>query len=137
MTIFSPEPINKYESVSSNFSSFEPIEIVDYTPIISKNDRLFGEIQRFFVKFKTHNSPSDIIEVDENNFNKIKDNNFYQTTSIRWKISGNLDDLPNEKLPVKFMPGIITANKKSVELGNEELPGLKEYITDYKRFWKF
>jgi hypothetical protein len=140
MPIFSSDPRGDYARVGNNLDKLEPLEILPYTPEITPDDRKFGEIIRYFARFTTHSSPSDIIEISKSTYTKLKKNNLYQTTSIRWQISGPLDDkmgLTPSTSSTRLITGIMTANKMSTELGNEELPGLKEYITDYKKFWIF
>ncbi len=127
------DPLTDYVRVSKNLSNFVPEKIVPITPVISKVDRQIGEIVRYFVRFNTHSISADITEVDKKSFLKLKKNKFYTITSIRWLVSGPLDDLEKSDI---LIPGVLTANKKSVELGDEELPGLADYITDYQRFWQ-
>jgi hypothetical protein len=140
MKKFSSDPRGDYIRVSSNINKLEPMEILPYTPEISKEDRVYGEITRYFARFITHSSSSDIIEINQSTYAKLKKNDLYQTSAVRWKISGPLDDkmgLTNITSSTRLSTGIMTANKMSVELCEEELPGLKEYITDYKKFWIF
>ena len=63
----------------------------------------------------------------------------YITVKIRWKISGNLDDikLPLNNLPNKdiIIPGVISFNENSLEFGNETIPGLTYHITNPVQFW--
>ena len=140
MTDFTPDPVSDYVRVGQNVNKFQPVDIIPFTPAISKSDRQFGEITRYFVRFVTHKTSADIIEVDKTTYNALKKNSFYVTTQVRWKISGPLDDqngLPNVNTPIRLVTGVVTANKLSVQLSDEELSGLSEYITDYKRFWQF
>lgn len=140
MTNFSPDPRGDYIRVSTNINKLEPMEILPYTPEISNDDRVYGEITRYFARFITHSSPSDIIEINKSTYTKLKKNDLYQTTSLRWKISGPLDDkmgLTNTTTSTRLSTGVLTANKMSVALAEEEMSGLKEYITDYKKFWIF
>jgi hypothetical protein len=136
MIDFTPDPIRDYIRVSTESNRFRPPLIETFTPSPTKLDRNLGEIQRYFVKFTTH-SDIDIIEVDKPTFTRLSINPTYRTTSIKWLISGPLDDLPDKVNTTKLTLGVISMNKKSVELGNEDLPGLKNFIVDFKRFWQF
>jgi len=132
--------IGEYRRLSVNGGDFLPANIQSYTPQITEEDRYYGEIIRYFVRFTTHTSPADIIEVNKSNYNQLKSNKFYTLVDVRWKVSGVLDDeygLTDDNISIRLVTGVVTANKLSIELANETLMGIKDIIVDYKRFWQF
>lgn len=136
---FSEDPIGDYDKVNKITALLKPADTPSYTPLITKRERSIGEIIRYFVRFNTHTSPADITEVSKTTYTLLKKNSLYKTLTIRWKVTGKLEDefgLPDINTPVRLYTGVITANKMSTELANERLPGLIEYITDYQRFWE-
>lgn len=133
------DPIGDYDRVSKIKSTIKPQEISSFTPQPSIRDRRIGEINRYFARFVTHQSSSDIVEVSKATYNKLKRYNLYQVIRIRWKISGLLEDeygLPNINTPVRLYTGVLTANRLSVEFAEDEMPGIGQYITNYQRFWE-
>jgi hypothetical protein len=139
MTIY--DPLGDYDRVGKIAPKLKPENIEVYTPRPTKRERQFGEITRYFVRFTTHLSAADILEVSNTTYTKLKRNPLYHTTNVRWRISGKLDDefdLTNPHKPIRLYTGVVTANKLSIELANEEMPGLKDYIAEkYIRFWEF
>lgn len=136
---FSNDPIRDYDRVNKITVLLKPADTPPYTPQITKRDRTIGEVTRHFVRFNTHTSPADITEVSKTTYTLVKKNVLYKTVKIRWKITGKLDDefgLPDTNTPVRLYTGVLTSNRLSTELANEELSGITEYITDYKRFWE-
>lgn len=136
---FSIDPIGVYDRVARVSSKVSPPTIQSYTPQITARDRTNGEIFRYFARFTTHTSSADITEVSKVTYTTLKKNSLYQVVKIRWKITGKLEDefgLPNINTPVRLYTGVLTANQLSVELADETMKGIKEYITDYKRFWE-
>lgn len=136
---FSNDPIGDYDRVTKITALLKPANTPTYTPEINKRERSLGEITRYFARFNTHTSAADITEVSKTTYTLLKKNPLYNVVKIRWKITGKLDDefgLPEINTPVRLYTGVITANQLSVNLANEQLSGLTEYITDYKRFWE-
>lgn len=147
------DPLADYNRVGKIAPKLAPENIDVYTPNPSQRERAFGEILRYFVRFVTHKSPADIFEVSKTTYSRLSNNKLYKTISIRWRISGKLDDeyvKPNSterfSIPegltidpsyVRLYTGVVTANKLSVELADEDMPGIKNYLTNYIRFWKF
>ena len=136
---FSVDPIGVYDRVSQATAKVRPPKVDAYTPQITTRDRANGEIVRYFARFTTHTSSADITEVSKTTYTTLKKNPLYRTVKIRWKIAGKLEDefgLPDINTPVRLYTGVLTANRLSVELADETMKGIKEYITDYKRFWE-
>lgn len=120
--------------------SRQPIpDVSSFTPIISNADVVRGEIVRYFARPSGSTDVQDILEISPTTFQQLKGNSGYRITSIRWKISGKLDDiisLTTTGDPYIFYKGVLSCNKDIVKLANDELPGLIDYIRNYKRFWQ-
>lgn len=99
-----------------------------YKPQPNNDDYRKGWINRYFLKLKT-NRESPIIEVSEDEYTKFKNNiiqeknNLYNMASLRWVISGDINDVQN-------------FNSKTVY--NKELfvPDLRYKLSNMLQFWK-
>lgn len=151
------DPLADYARVGKIAPKLQPEDIKPYTPHPTQREYMFGEITRYFARFITHQSSADIIEISNTTYDKLRSNKLYTTTSIRWRITGKLDDegatlkpdgtydqivkinddLTIDSKIVRLYTGVVTANKLSVRLADEEMPGIKDYLTNYIRFWKF
>lgn len=126
------DSLTDYVRVSPNVSNFAPENIIPFTPTISQSDHIIGEITRYFVRFNLHNTSADITEIDKKTYTTLLKNPLYTTTSVRWLVAGPLDDFEKSGI---LMPGVITANQKSIALAEDTMPGITDYITDYQKFW--
>jgi len=61
---------------------------IEKLPKIKKEDTKRGWIDRYFLK-QSNNIHARIIEIDKTQFNKFKNEPFYDNINIRWKITGN------------------------------------------------
>jgi len=146
-----------YDRVGKIAPKLRPEDIPPYTPHPTKREYMFGEITRYFARFITHKSSGDITEISNTTYAKLKSNQLYSTISIRWRIAGKLDDegatinpdgtygtikridpdLTIDPNVIRLYTGVVTANKLSVALADEDMPGIRDYLTNYIRFWKF
>ena len=106
--------------------------VEDFDPIISIPDPYFfqptnedydnGFAERFFYKRKG----SEIInEINKDGFDEL-DSPYYQKLKLKWKISGPLNDTPEEK-------GIIDTNQRTILLYINEFEGLERYLTNLQQ----
>ena len=160
------DPLADYARVGKIAPKLKPESMEPYTPHPTKREYQFGEILRYFARFGTHKSSIDITEISNTTYAKLTANKLYSVISIRWRIVGKLDDewamlnpdgtygpivQITEGLTIKridpdltigpnvirLYTGVVTANKLSVALADEDMPGIKDYLTNYIRFWKF
>lgn len=93
-----------------------------------------GIFTRYFCK---KINEQKIFEVNKEIFDSInkKDETYnyvlYQVISLKWKITGPLNDTTTDNI---LIPGIIDTNFRSVKIANQTMNGLVSFITDYKKF---
>lgn len=127
-----------YNTIASAPQSLLPVDIIEYNPILSKKEIENGAITRYFCRPLQQNSPSEIIEIDKQTFLQLQTHTLYNTIDIKWLIRGKLDDimgLTDINTPVRIYTGVITANKLTIELANEKMPGIIHILTDYLKFY--
>lgn len=118
---------------------FKPITIYDHTPTITPRDISRGEIIRYFARPAQQTSHVDIQEIDKSTYIKLQRNVLYTVVEVRWQISGPLYDeytLTESESPIRLRSGVIDGNRRSVELADERLPGLRQVVTQYARFYQ-
>jgi hypothetical protein len=128
-----------YQRLGGGPSTFSPVDIIDYVPVINKKDRDNGEIVRYFTRPVHQSSPSEIVEIDKSTFQRLSNNKLYNVVSLRWLIRGKVTDVPgltNINTPTRLYTGVHTANRLFVEAADEKMPGLKTIIIDYLKFWQ-
>jgi len=100
---------------------------VAFYPQLTADDYNLGYIIRYFVKLKS-NKDSSIIEVDEGGYKFLSENigvgrSFYQSISLRWKITGKRED-------------VIIGNTKTVESRELLMSGISLKLGNRLQFWK-
>ena len=101
-----------------------------FVPTISDYDYTVGFIKRYFIQ-KRSSPLSTIMEIDQNQFSKVKPNNsknfisskVYKTVSIEWYISGNRNYVSN-------------FNIRQIEQSESEFSGLKNYLRNPLEFYR-
>tara|TARA_R100001015_G_C4557027_1_gene117648 strand:- start:146 stop:724 length:579 start_codon:yes stop_codon:yes gene_type:complete len=106
--------------------------VEDFTPILTIPDPYFfqpnkedydnGFAERFFYKRK---GSETINEISKDGFDEL-DSPYYQKLKLKWKISGPLNDTPEEK-------GIIDTNKRTILLYINQFEGLERYLTNLQQ----
>lgn len=108
-------------------------EIVkDYTPELTIPDPYFlqpsqedydnGFVERYFYKRKGSTTINEISKKGFGNLNSP----YYQKLKLKWKISGPLNDTPEET-------GIIDTNRRTIMLYQNEFTGLERYLTNLQQ----
>jgi hypothetical protein len=98
-------------------------------------DRTNGYFTRYFA---AKVNDDEIIEIALNDFKNIGsenglDENLYNVFSLRWKISGPVNDELDLLGNVKES-GILDTNIRTINLKSQTYPFLKQYITDFLEF---
>ena len=114
------------ESSTPNPKSVQPTD----------KDRINGYMVRLFAQ--KANDEDNIIEINEDDIKKADspeglDTNLYNTFSLRWKVSGPMNDILDSYGNIKES-GIIDTNIRTIALKSETYPALKDYLTDYTEF---
>lgn len=91
-----------------------------------------GYIFRFFAK-KANDKNAPIIEINENNFNLLRQNPFYVKVSMRWKISGQPTTLIRDG--IEYEEGVSEYNYRQVAGANGIINGLRDKLHDLYQFY--
>jgi len=103
-------------------------KLVSYVPKPKDKDYEIGYIKRYFAQ-KANDEASPILEISPPSFKKISNSPYYNTTSIRWKISGLLESQGH-------IIGVKQANSNSILRGCKDLKNLKNYLLNTQQFYK-
>lgn len=103
-------------------------QLVSYVPKPKDKDYEVGYIKRYFAQ-KVNDEASPIVEVSPTYFTKISNSPYYNSTSIRWKISGLLESQGH-------IIGVKQANSNSILRGCKDLKNLKNYLLNTQQFYK-
>jgi hypothetical protein len=129
--------------VSKNFE-YDSIKTFDVIPSGKPNpafvqptdkDRANGYFLRYFA---IRANGDEIIEITTDDIQTQGsenglDINLYNTFSIRWKISGPVNDILDSMGNIKEA-GILDTNIRTINVKSETYPPLKKYITDFLEF---
>lgn len=113
-------------------------DILDYYPTTSHRDIDNGYVMRYFVSQVNHKN-GEITEIDSKTYQRLRKNPLYRTVSVEWKITGPLQDVKGDGRPNSAtvrVTGVLSANKKAVMLAEEEMPGIKYKLMDFKQLWR-
>jgi hypothetical protein len=113
-----------------------PITISPYYvfPIPTLDDYKVGKFTRYFIRRRNDVSPSNIIEIDKDQFLSWKkanfgiDNRLYITTQVEWKLTGPRFDDRNS---INIVYGVEDTNRRIVELKDVEFPGMQNFLTNH------
>ncbi len=128
-----------YRQSTRGTATFKPIQIDDFTPLITDKDVTNGSITRYFTRSANNFTPAEIVEISKTVYDGLKTNNFYTVTSLKWLIRGPVDTttgLTEDNQPIILQYGVIDANQKSITIADKYLPGLALVVTNYVRFYQ-
>ena len=93
-----------------------------------------GKFIRYFLRRRNYSTYEDIIEIDKPQWKLWRrqgsgiNEKLYQGLELSWKLTGPLHDIPNT---FNTEYGVADTNQRLVFLKDREMPGLKNYLTDY------
>lgn len=102
-----------------------------YRPIITQSNAEDGFIIRYFVKQVS--DKKNIVEVNDEEYNRLRDNPRFITTQIRWKIIGPTETVLTSA-GIKNL-GVRDYNLLEVSKTDLTFGGLHRYIRNYVEFW--
>jgi hypothetical protein len=109
-----------------------PTKIKSFLPKPTDVDYTRGYIKRYFAQ-KVNDLNSPIREISSDDYIKVSNNSFYNTTSLKWRIAG----------PIKSNSGIGTSEKTvsesnqiSIRLASSSIKNLKLYLPNLLQFYK-
>jgi len=103
-------------------------------PIPKLDDYESGKFIRYFIRRRNDVNPSNIMEIDKEQFLSWKkpnfgiDNTLYIATEVDWKLTGPRFD---DRTTINIVYGVEDTNKRIVELKDDEFPGIKNFLTNY------
>lgn len=103
-----------------------------FIPKPTDSDYTKGYITRFFVQ-KVNDKSAPVYEVSNVEFNRLKSNLIFNTTSLRWRISGP-KEIQYDKDGKVTDKGIKESNRISTELASKNIPNLKLYLPNLIQF---
>jgi hypothetical protein len=104
-----------------------------YIPILKQEDYNKGWVRRYFIQ-RRDTSHSPIIEVSGDTYQKISSNVYFNAVQIKWRISGNIEDMYTESGAT--IPSVITSNQTAINKAREDMPDIGMYLVNLKQFWK-
>lgn len=96
-----------------------------------------GNYSRYFLRLRTSTLATDIIEVTNSQFTLYNkpgqgiEFELYSGIQITWKLTGPLTDV---NLEYGMEAGVIDTNRRTVIRRDIEMPGLKNFLTDYTEY---
>jgi hypothetical protein len=100
-------------------------------PIVTQTDAKNGFIIRYFVRQVT--DKGFIVEVDNSQYQELKENPRFVTTTVKWKIVGKKQNMT--LLNGVTIYGVEDTNRVVVSEADLTFGGLLKYITSYLEYW--
>ena len=125
---------DRYNQLTKGKSKDIAISPVASFPVPNEKDYRRGYINRYFVQ-KTNDSNSPIYEVNQLEFRKFQSIPMYNTTYLKWRISGPLHE---EKIGAGEIvdKGVRESNKVAIRLASNVIRKLNLYLPNHKQLHK-
>ena len=132
-----------YISIIAQPSNREYNKIIDkkdyvapklHFPSLELEDYNKGFVKRYFLQRRNSISPSEIIEINLDQYSSIDtpktgiDGSLYFGIEVDWKLTGPLHDI---KEAHNIIYGVADTNYRVVHLKDNDMKGLKNFLTDY------
>ena len=101
-----------------------------YFPVITQDNLRDGYLYRYFSKITNQNN---IVEINQHDYEKIKDNPRFVTAKIKWKIVGTIETTKTSSDALSY--GVRELNRRAIERVDLTFGGLRGYIRDYIQYW--
>ena len=128
--------INRYNRIKTeNFDSNIKFK-TSVGPGSTENDYKVGYIRRYFDAEDQNDKGSVIYEIDNLTFKKLRSSVTYQTSSIRWRISGSKTpkyDSQGNEIDKGVWP---ISNSIVIRNQSHLIPSLKLYLPNLQQFYK-
>jgi hypothetical protein len=112
----------RYDRINNNISEYELPEIITHVPTPTNDDYKRGFIKRYFIQ-KANDATGYIYEIDSLSFLNFKISPFFNVVIIRWRISGNSDEIKE-------------SNYNSIKIGMKTISSLHLYLPNLLQFCK-
>jgi hypothetical protein len=133
LVIYKPvtELVSKYNTLNEQKLNSKTPTTVLRNP--TTQERKDGFMLRYFLKKINDATIFEIDQAQSKEYQqKIIDNNLYLYTTIRWYITGQIEDIQNGSVLVE---GIITKNKKQLIQAERVIPGMIKQYTDLIQYY--
>lgn len=109
----------------------------DHILNIQKQDIDRGYITRYFVR-RSNVDNGEIVEIDKDKYNVVKNSKLHQTIEVIWRISGALDSMKNEQWTedINLYTGVLDANEAAIKRAELEMPGIKYKLNDLLQYYQ-
>jgi hypothetical protein len=104
-----------------------------YYPKLSDTEYTEGYFTRYFIR-TANDQHATITEIDQTEFNIFISNPFYTGISVKWKITGALNDVVIDDILHELSVG--NYNYSQLKLANGAFPGILNKLTDLHQFYK-
>jgi len=109
-----------------------PTKIKSFLPKPTDVDYTRGYIKRYFAQ-KVNDLNSPIREISSDDYIKVSNNSFYNTTSLKWRISGPIKSNSSMGTSEKT---VSESNQISIRLASSSIKNLKLYLPNLLQFHK-
>lgn len=126
-----------YELLSARRGGLN-LEILKQDPTsekINPEDDQYDE--KFMIRYfciKTNDPRGNIIEIDITKYNELRENPFFQTHLLRWKISGAMRNVYDQGILQEI--GVIEYNEKKFKNLRKKLPNLGEVVRSLTELYR-
>jgi hypothetical protein len=124
--------VEQYKKLKNNIKIKNSMPKAHY-PSPTDEDYMKGIIVRYFVQ-RRDTPGSVIIEINSQRFNEYSGGVYYKTTTLKWRITGNLEDTYTNQ--GALIPSVIRSNQMAIKEAEKELPELNLYLVNPKQFYR-
>lgn len=100
-------------------------------PIVTQEDANVGYITRYFIR--QVNDQVYVTEIDKTQYEDLKENPRFTTTTVKWKIIGKKETLRHTSGANLY--GVEDQNRIAVADADLTFGGLRRYISSYLEYW--
>ena len=123
-----------YKDIANNLNIFN-IELPNtIVPFPTQDDYSLGFIMRYFIQ-KANDENSHLFEIDENKFEKYKENPFWQVVELKWRITGPKTTIYKNDGSIDDV-GVINANKAAITRASQKVKNIGLYLPNILQFHK-
>ena len=126
--------IERYKQINHPTLKRKISEINTQIPTPTKNDYDLGYVRRYFIQL-VNDKNSPIYEVNERVYTKHESKSFYTRTSLKWRITGNLEETYDIEGNL-INKSVKESNRIAIKLASQRIPNLKLYLPNLLQFYK-
>ena len=123
-----------YKDVAKNIEIFNIQFPKTIVPSPTENDYNLGFIRRYFIR-RINDENGFIFEIDENEYQKYLTNPFFESATIKWRISGPIEIKYKDNGEIDDK-GVKNSNKTAINIASEKLKNIGLYLPNILQFYK-